>query len=377
MLKCNLCGKEYLQVGHKNKKTNLYGYCSIECYRNSSDYINERTKFLTSILKNKGLYISDMTMDEMKKEYSKIQSKLGKDTVTKKHKTIEKLYGDVHEWYKQAGIKSKYSKAIKYLLGQNIIPSIDGYTNDELVELYNSKFYKDQNHSDKIKKSFSKYENVGDEFKRRRILSALRYFGMDETVTYSESEIMDISKRYADSIGFKVSDKMKWKTTHLKNIGEYDSCMTADEVDIRYSEYISDRMMQSSLQVENNGYKRTKKGWYTFNNIKCNMFYMSSWENEVLKYLDDNIVLYKISEVCPPERIKYEIDGVNRNYYPDIKVVANNIEYVFEIKPKRKVEEHMNVCKFDSAYKKINNFYILTEDVIFGDMNSFFNEVFK
>lgn len=332
---------------------------------------------MTTLLKNKGLYVIGMSMDEMKKEYSKIQSKIGKDTVAKKHETIERLYGDVHAWYKQAGIKSKYSKSIKYLLENNIISSIDGYSNDELVNLYNSHFYKENNHSEKIKKSFSKYENVESEFKRRRILAALRHFGMDENIKYSKTELSEISKKYANSIGFNVSDKNKWKITHLKHIGTYDSNMTIEDVDTKYSEYVSEILKQTSLQVKNNGYRRTKKGWYTFNNLNCVMFYMSSWEKEVLKNLDDNFSFYKITDVRPPERIKYEIDGVIRHYYPDIKVVSNDNEYVFEIKPKRKMKEHMNVCKFESAYENIDNFYILTEDIIFDNMNSFFNGVFN
>lgn len=377
-MKCNKCGNEFEKLGSDLKRTNLYGYCSDKCYRTSNDYIKERTKFLTSFLIGKNVFREDMTLDDMKVEYSKLQRELYSVTKEKKINTTIERYGSVNLCCVAAGNRSKYNKSKKYLLENKIVESIEGMSDEYILSLYNSTFYKNTNHSEKIKKSLSRFKDIKSEFRRRASLSALRYFKLDENVLYTKQFISELITKYKNAIGFFVKDTNEWKISHLKNIGVYIDGMNRHEVSKAYSKYISDRYNSRSLEVENNGYKRTKKGWYAFENIDSKMFYMSSWEKDVMIFLDSMISEYGITNICCPKRIKYEFGDNIKHYYPDISIFCDDKEYVLEIKPSRKVSEEQNKSKFVGAQKQIANFFIVTEKEIYdNDIKDYFDRMLK
>ena len=138
------------------------------------------------------------------------------------------------------------------------------------------------------------------------------------------------------------------------------------EIEHKYSEYLSNRL-NKLIDSTKNGYKKTLKGWYIFKNVNKSIFYRSSWELKVLENIDDMILTKDIIRVNEPKSIIYFYE-YNRHYYPDIEIEFNNNKIIiFEIKPYRKLNDILNIKKFEEAYKQIENFVILTENEIFSD----------
>ena len=244
---------------------------------------------------------------------------------------------------------------------------------DERNNLYNKYYYIGYGKkisSGRLIKAGS-IENMKLSYKNAGIKAAFNFFNISIDLSFDMdiNEVNKIVTRYKNCIGFCNKNPMQWKLKHLENkniINEKDS-LSEDEINKLYSEYLSRRYSVNSLLTPNNGYKKSKKGWYKLNSTGEEYFYRSSWEQIVLKKIDALIELKKITSIEIPERISYKFDGRTRHYYPDIGYIVNGSNIVLEIKPSSKLNDPINVAKINEAKNKINNFIILTEKEIFVD----------
>jgi endogenous inhibitor of DNA gyrase (YacG/DUF329 family) len=93
-----------------------------------------------------------------------------------------------------------------------------------------------------------------------------------------------------------------------------------------------------------------------------NIYFRSILELHYLIYLIDNNIKFENGEKRK-HVIQYEMDGINRNYFPDYYLIETQ-EYI-EIKPKALVSSYQNKLKFEAAKEKLGNKHIiLTEDNI-------------
>jgi hypothetical protein len=98
-------------------------------------------------------------------------------------------------------------------------------------------------------------------------------------------------------------------------------------------------MTRCNLDIINNGYKHSKKGWYNFKNINKKMFFRSSWELKFMQYLDTQEFILKWNS--EGVTIVYQdLTGATHKYYPDFYYECLNSDdptlidhVVVEIKP--------------------------------------------
>lgn len=302
-------------------------------------------------------------------------SNITKKSTEKKHKTITEKYGSLHDFYVASGLKSEEAKINSFLIKNNIISDLKSISKEQKRELYNKFFNKITQHGNKIKKGRIKIFGTQDKFKENAkkvsLEMACKHSGiiLCDTLDMTKEEIVKIYSKYLKFKKFSNMDPIKWKKTHLINAGIIDSSVKSEElINKYYSEYLSKRCSSKILKYTNNGYKKSKKGWYSFINLDLKYFYRSSWELEVLTTLDILIKEKLIKKIFEPNRIKYSIDNVDRHYYPDIGIIlSNSKEFILEIKPKSKLLENINIAKFNAARKTNINFKILTEDDIFSN----------
>lgn len=91
-----------------------------------------------------------------------------------------------------------------------------------------------------------------------------------------------------------------------------------------------------------------KSGWVYCHKADRDVWVRSSWEKRVLRVLDqyDEIETVEVE----PFRIPYTLDGVGRQYTPDLLVVfEGNIREVWEIKPQCYTDTSKNRAKFQAA----------------------------
>lgn len=370
---CNICNKEF--IFNSKRSSHLNDTCSYDCLRKSGIV---RKKFLITFLKNKNVQFDENNILEMERLFSCFQSESTKKSINKKNKTIKQKYGDVHNFYSKSGKKARINFLKKELLNNNIINNDDlnTLTYEELKSKFNSFFYKKTNHVEKIKngrlKKHGTIENVKISYKNATIKTVCLYYNIENEKwnTFKENEKNNLIKKYKKEIKFFNHDKIKWKKTHLKNLNlikENDNIQD-EKIHLMYSEYISDRFNTNSLYCLENGYKKSKKGWYFFKNKNGKLFYRSSWELIVFQKLDELLGKKIILDVFESKRIKFFYNKRFRYYYPDVSYLdLNGIENVLEIKPKKLINKEINICKFNAAREIYNNFLILSEDKIFSD----------
>lgn len=116
--------------------------------------------------------------------------------------------------------------------------------------------------------------------------------------------------------------------------------------------------------------KRSGNGWSGYYK---NHYFRSMLELNYLIYLVDNNIKFESGEKRK-HAIKYTMDGIERNYFPDYYLVDTD-EYV-EIKPKSMVNSYQNKLKFKAAKSVLNNkFIILTEeDIVKINLNNLYNK---
>jgi len=92
--------------------------------------------------------------------------------------------------------------------------------------------------------------------------------------------------------------------------------------------------------------------------------YRSSWELKFLQWCDQNPRVQKV--ISEGIKIPYiDINGKQKNYYPDFIIIWNNEKYLIEIKPSNQTLNETNQRKFQSAKQfakeKGLKFLVLTE----------------
>jgi len=376
MAYCKNCEKEFII---KENIVTKKGCCSYKCYR--VFYKREiRSKYLTTFIENnfKKLDYKNLTLKEKESIYSLFQSKKTQISTIKKHDTIIKKYGSITNGYRKSSTKGNKNRKINFLLKNSIVTKEELINCDEkyINDLFIKYFNKIEGHGGKVKKGrLRKHrEKYKEAYRNGLIKTALNYLNYKNSniEDYNEKEINIILKKYYKDIKFYNHDCISWKKTHLinANILNIDDVKKTSDKSINrlYSEYISKRFKRRSLEVENNGYKRTKKGWYEFKNIDKNLFYRSSWEEYIFSIIDNLIKEKHIIEVGNPDRIRYFFEGKYRYYYPDVKIRTNYKELTIEIKPYRKLKEKMNKKKIKESKKQLgSSFLVLTEKEIFSD----------
>ncbi len=180
-------------------------------------------------------------------------------------------------------------------------------------------------------------------------------------------KLLEENKNFQYFSGNKTEeDKLRWKKSHLINLGIDLKDKDDNHINNLFSSYMSSRHTRL-IDVETNGFKRTKKGWFNFKNIDKKIFYRSSWEEKVLEELDSMIKTKVVSDVLVPKAIRY-FYNFERNYFTDFEVILTNGKTLFiEVKPFSKLLQEINVAKFKAANSTFSNFLILTENEIFSE----------
>lgn len=375
---CKHCGNEYEYDVNIKRYQNKYlqsGYCSSKCYSESGEKQKEKIK--TELI-NAGYNITnEMSIDEIKilyKEFYSLRYK-NKNIKEKWHKSV--IDNNGKDSFVKAGVKGYKNFKIKFIKEHELADDVLLLSENEINEIFKNNYNKITNIGELIKsKRLEKYNNDYELYKKSYIDGLEKTFinkAIKDNIkidNLSDEELQEViskyKKEYSKSVSLRLKNNVKnWKLAHLKNANIIECEILDDEtINNLYHDYLVNRI-QKLQNVETNGYKRTKKGWYKFINISSELFYRSSWELETYKVLDD---LYEyIKNVSMPEGIEYYYDNVIHKYFADIKVetLSGKIIYI-EIKPERKINDAVNVCKFDAARKKFDNFYILTENEIFN-----------
>lgn len=328
---CKVCGLK-IQVTNsvfKNSLSLKSGCCSLPCFRLTEEYFERRRK-----------------SDELRVQKIKETGSFSKN-----------------------GSLSKITRARRFLENNNI--SCSHLSDEEVVIQWKSEFNRISNHSEKIRSGREKKHpdpitrKMAD--KERVVKGSCKILGIKYTADLTDHEKQEITKKAYQN--FRVKDTRTWKIKHIiKNSAVDVTCLSNSDIDKLYSEYVSFRFSRASLECDRNGYTKSVKGWYdTSNQNGDRFFYRSSWEKIVFEALDVLLGEGKIKYIKNPDRIQYDLDGVKRHYYPDASYVSlSDRTIVLEIKPKRKIDEHVNSAKIKEAKKILGEcFQVLTEDEIF------------
>ena len=111
-----------------------------------------------------------------------------------------------------------------------------------------------------------------------------------------------------------------------------------------------------------------KKGWYEATKPCRKLFFRSSWEEAVMKYLDVSPDVKSWDYECV--RIPYMYDDHKRWYVPDFIVLFQDGRHeMWEVKPKEflQTERVRNTCLAGEAYCRehgINSYRVITRDVL-------------
>ena len=377
---CKYCGKnfEYDIDAFNNPQYLQYCYCSDNCFRESGEKIFLKKK---KELINRGYVIQDdiskIELDLLFKEMY-IKRYKEKNSKEKWRNSIIEAHGK--DSWKNAGYKGVKTFRIDFIEKHNLADDVNKLSDEEIDEIFIKNYNKIINIGECNKlRRLSKYDNNIELYKKsytdaldKKYINKAIKDGIDiDKLTDKElSEIIDIYKNeYSKYISEKnKANVINWKLTHIKNaklVGDNVN-LSEDDINKLYHEYLVNRIKELSNSTKN-GYKRTKKGWYNFKNINCELFYRSSWELETYKVLD--LLTEYIDEISMPEGIIYYDDNNNlHKYFADIKIknIYGKIIY-FEIKPFRKIDDKINQCKFNAAKESFDNFFILTENEIFND----------
>lgn len=93
-------------------------------------------------------------------------------------------------------------------------------------------------------------------------------------------------------------------------------------------------------------------GWYN------NFYFRSLLELSFLIEMKNKGVTVETAETSK-FKIKYEINGVIKNYFPDFYLPSENL--IIEVKPFNRINEPINLLKFEAANKTYDNFKVISE----------------
>jgi len=274
--------------------------------------------------------------------------------------------------FSRNGKSSKITRAKNFLASHNI--PFDGLCDSDVLELWAREFRNLSNHSEKIAigrlKKYGDHDAVRLADKERVLKSACSMLGITYSKNFSDDERKSITNEAYKN--FRVKNVYAWKLKHILSYAHIENIseLTPEAIDSLYSEYLSSRFSRSSLESDKNGYKNTEKGWYRMTNQEHDkFFYRSSWEKKVFEALDNLLGQCRIQRVITPKRIQYMINNSRRHYYPDIAFInASGSTIVLEIKPLKKIYEHVNALKISAAREDLGqNFHVLTETEIFNE----------
>lgn len=365
---CNVCNIEY-EIKPRNK-CNTKGFCSYACFRKTKNY---KIMFKKTFIK-KRMSIDIESLDDKKIDeiFHKLKSESVIKSQPKRVKTIYKKYGD--NAFIDMTKKGNNNRKVKFLLSNSLIDKNKIDDKKYIDKIYLKYFNQIENHGGKIKngllKKFGNKTNIKKDFIRRRKKWVIKELKKNKINIYniSKDELNKEIKKINKICAYK--DVIAWKKSNIINntdyFKKYINSLSDDKINKIYSQYLIDRIKYLPESLHN-GYQSTKKGYYKFKNIDKKIFFRSSWEESVLKDIDDLIKNKKIINVFVPKYIYYDFDGLKRKYFPDIGIKTKKKDITFEIKPKSKISLKVNAAKIKSARKNIKNFYILTEDDIFSD----------
>lgn len=371
---CKKCNKKY-DIKARNK-CHKKGYCSYACYKTTDEF---KIMYKKTFIKKRNKDIDVDKIDNLKIDniFHELKSASVIKSQPQRVKTIRSK-GDNE--FCRMGTLSKYNRRINFLLKNGIIKSKDDIKSDSDIDrLFILFFDKVTEHGKKVfngmlkkhgnKKAISAAYRKGQSM---ALINRIVKMGIDLSVL-TKKEFDKISK----SIYVKQNSNkniIEWKKTHIKNhMGV--SLLDADKMDDKeinriYSQYMINRK-HSMPETTHNGYKRTKKGFYSFKNIEKDMFFRSSWEKSFLYEIDFLIGKKIIFDISVPKYMYYRYGDLNRKYFPDFQISCINGVFIFEIKPKKKKTEPLNVAKFSAAKNLFGKkFIVLDETSIFGDLRN-------
>lgn len=196
---------------------------------------------------------------------------------------------------------------------------------------------------------------------------------------YINTEEMN-QKRSATLLGKKKSD------THRANIAR---CKTGTKASPETRKKLSESRHQYYLTVDldewsNSYFKSTtngvlkkshfKRGWIYLSKSSKEVYYMSSWEEEIYKILDNDPDVKVVSN--SPDRIPYysHIDEKDHVYIPDIYVeLVDGRKFILEVKPRYQLlldEVKLKISAGLKFYSESEVTYkVVTEDEL-GDLRS-------
>ena len=379
--KCKYCGKEFTYDVRAKRITQYYlnNYCSSKCYKESGAL--EVSKRITT-LKNKGYSFDETNIEEVNEKYTEYMSERTKKSYSKWKDTIVKRYG--LDFAQKRAKNSKNVYRLKFIKENKLHDNPESLSQEELDTLFLDNFNKITNHGEKILLGLlKKHNNDKNEvhlIKANSIVTHIKNllnkdFGEERINKMSEEEYKSLYDEYyqiyitSTRKGKKTKEEIRaWKEKHLINNGYNKNdlfSLTDEKIDNLYTEYLSNRF----VKLNNNiyvGYKHTQKGWYEFKNGNKPFFYRSSWEKKVCGVLDEMLLDY-VQTITEPESITYVLDDVVHHYYADFKIEFKNGKILYiEVKPLSKLNDKINIAKFESANRNFENFIILTENEIFG-----------
>ena len=319
----------------------------------------KKFKFKKSYVKGKikNIDVEILSIEEIENLFHELKVKSVNESQPQRIKTInDKGKG---EWSKITK-KGALNRKIRFLKEYDILSSEIKYTDEEINKLFLLYFNKLSKHGDKISRGRHDKHKTNEKYKlsySNAYKQAFLNYCTNNNLKLTPENYDELYKIFCKRIQHDIP---LWKKSHLDNRKiEY----TEENFNEKYSEYIRERFkMVDSMK---SGYKRTKKGW--FNTIDKKIFYRSSWELKVLKYLQELYNEHVVESIDVPERILYYMDGYKHYYYPDIEFKLYDHETkILEIKPVFKIDE--NILKLEAATQKHSkNFIILSEEDIFDD----------
>ena len=98
---------------------------------------------------------------------------------------------------------------------------------------------------------------------------------------------------------------------------------------------------------------RIKRGWIKVNKCKEDIYYGSSWEKYLIELCDRSD---KVKSIYRCSVIKYEYEGKNKRYLPDLLVELTNGNYIlFEVKPSKNINDPIVQAKAKAAISWCNS----------------------
>jgi hypothetical protein len=212
-----------------------------------------------------------------------------------------------------------------------------------------------------LRKAYGDQAAISENFRQRHAKQVADRLNKDVSELTSNDY-----RDYQRSIGFYNRDVFSWKKKQAETFA--GTQLNDDEVEIKYSEYLSQRFKRSALEVSTNGWKSTLKGWFQFKSHDLKMFYRSSWELAVFQELDELYAAGVVLNVCVPERIKFEFKGLVRHYYPDVQWSTVNGTWIGEVKPSTMLDDELNVAKFAAANNVHGDKFVVITEISLQDL---------